>query len=236
MMNDGRQQEALRLFQGALESMLGQGRLVSGDLNMDDIPALPAGTNVCRRGAPEGCVPTTGDTESDGVDYARMVPMSNIKHGVAEGLPVRSETPILPPQERGYDPYLYLTPFEILEHHSESTQLSSAIIVFNLGLCYHSFGNRHPKSAALYEIAAAILAEEELTDETFLIRIALLNNFGAWCYENAEGEPLRNCMEHLSELLDDDARSNSLPEGVFRNVGLNVRWFLQPPDASSPAA
>jgi hypothetical protein len=146
---------------------------------------------------------------------------------------VPTTTDSVPIESRGYNPYLYAQPFE-LPSNPTSTQHTSAIIVFNLGLVYQSMSRSAPKAASFYEISAALLASEVDFIETTEIRIAIMNNFGVWCYENGDGETLRTCMEQLGTLLDRSV--DEIPTEVQEGVFSNIRWFITPPTGGSPAA
>jgi hypothetical protein len=148
---------------------------------------------------------------------------------------VPTTTDLVPIESRGCHPYLYAQPFE-LPINSTSTQLTSAIIVFNLGLVHQSMNRSAPKAAAFYEISAALLANEAEFIDTTPLRIAMMNNFGVWCYENGDGESLRTCMGLLSVLLDRSADRMTME--VQEGVRSNIRRFLHPSHSTgaSPAA
>ena len=143
-------------------------------------------------------------------------------------------TPAVPLESRGYNPFIYLQPFELPNTSFASTQLTSAVIVFNLGLVHHCASRNSPKTAAFYEIAAALLSSDLDLMRSSLLRTAIINNFGVWCYENGEGESTRMCMEHLSRIID--ASCTTMSTVVEEGIRLNIQWLLTPPTGGSPAA
>lgn len=150
---------------------------------------------------------------------------------------------VVPTLERGYEPYLYKTFFHVPDH-SESIYISSSYIVFNMGLAHHLDRRIAPHSANYYEIAASMLSiDATLTPDTLLLRMALLNNLGVWCYENGEGDSMRTYMEELSLILTNEnvegntvVTSQSGSEAFFVGIRSNIQWLLTPLNGGSPAA
>jgi hypothetical protein len=153
-----------------------------------------------------------------------------------------------------YEPYLYTIPFLI--HETDMTSSSSSIIngtqsvscriVFNIGLIHQMVCRSTNKVASFYEIAATLLSslpvvaqgDEETARIMILLRIAILNNFGVWCYENGEGESMMNSFEQLVETIDDDQAllSNYVDSVVVQGVRANIQAFLTPQNGVSMAA
>jgi hypothetical protein len=151
---------------------------------------------------------------------------------------------------RGYEPYLYRIPFllpgnEVTSASQEVTEAAQSIscrIVFNLGLIHQTVCRTSCKVASFYEIAATLLSSlpSEFADSsdmaaiTVLLRIAILNNFGVWCYENGEGESMMNSFEQLVDTLDED--QDLIDPSVLRGVRANIQAFLTPNNGASLAA
>jgi len=118
-----------------------------------------------------------------------------------------SSTTVVPVESRGYNPFICRTPFAIPESDtvpSRNRLYQSAVIVYNLGISHQWFSRYSPKAAAFFEISAALLSSGGgTTEESFLLRICLLNNFGVWCFENGDGDAMRTSLEHLALVLDE---------------------------------
>jgi hypothetical protein len=158
-----------------------------------------------------------------------------------------------------FDPYLYLHPFTINDCNSnnnddlstspsrdpmnsstcdktliESTNMS-LIIVFNVGLVYHTINRSSIKAFYMYQIAAALLASlpRPIDSKSLLLHVAVLNNFGVWCYENHEYDAMTICFEELMDLLDDNCHDDDdddpsavLDVTVKRGIFTNLRACL----------
>ena len=236
MMGEGNFVVALDFFRGALESKLAYERTNGpfGNVNAAQ-PLLLLNQRCVTPSSDEGDSP---EMESD--PQPPPEPEPNID---SEGEPRISPAPDtsnnddmstpVPAESRGYQPFLFRHPFELPDGLT-STERTSATIVFNLGLVHHLQSRTSERAAAFYEISAALLATEPDSPASTLIKIALLNNFGIWCYENGDGESLRTCMEHLSAVVE--RISFPLSPDVARGVHANVQWLLTPPNGGSPAA
>ena len=145
----------------------------------------------------------------------------------------------VPPECRGYSPYMCWTPFPLAEDSDLqlNNQYTSAVIVFNLGLVHQWFSKYSPKTAAFYEISAALLSSVVSTmDDSLRLRISLLNNFAVWCFENADGDAMRISLDHLSGVLDDPVSTQILEPQVMQGMRTNIQWLLTPLNGGSPAA
>jgi tetratricopeptide (TPR) repeat protein len=226
-LESGREEIALDLFRGALEAKLSYERSQQ---------SYHVETN--QRCVTPDCLSTAEDHLANLPSYLRQPSPEPSPQGVEPMSSSRAPTTtdLVPLESRGYIPYLYAQPFAF-QSNSTSTQLTSAIIVFNLGLVYQLMGRSAQKAAAFYEISAALLANEpDFIDTTCtLVRIAMMNNFGVWCYENGEEESLRTCMERLAVVLDCSAGTTMTME-VQEGVRSNIRLFTAPPSGASPAA
>lgn len=244
LMDVGNQQIALELFRGALESKL--------SFERNQRPSSGSGTDQglvqrCVTPDPPDCLNraeihlTNLDSYLTQVRSEEQEPPSaqdTLILRLQESVNVLDDTLAVPLQSRGYDPYLYKNPFSIADDStSRSTQVTSSAIVFNLGMVHHCLSRTSPKTAAFYEISAALLASIPETPETLLLRIALLNNFGVWCFENGDGESMRTCMEHLLIAIEDEGEDSSIVSAsVKQGVLSNINWLLTPLNGGSPAA
>lgn len=251
-LSHGHSSVALELFRGALETKLAHERLnppppepsmeEEYDYEDEEYYGHEEGMagGLYDKGAqpespPERCV--TPECVVRAENHLSRMDEYTIQNATDESHPTSeppSDSPAVPYESRGFDPYLYELPFHLPSNGTASTQLTSAIIVFNLGLVHHLASRTSAKAAAFYEIAAALLAGEVPAQDSALLRVVLLNNFGAWSYENGDGESLRTCAEHLSTLVR-EARQWIDPQ-VERQVQRNVDWLLTPPTGGSPAA
>jgi hypothetical protein len=167
---------------------------------------------------------------------------------------------ILHPRGGYYEPYLYTIPFVIPEPDStsltsssqQSIQMSQSVscrIVFNLGLIHQTICRTSSKVASFYEIAATLLSSlpSTMSDDNndvatmILLRIAILNNFGVWCYENGEGESMMNSFEQLVDTIQDDndiltESSSMIDPSIIHGVRANIQAFLTPHNNVSLAA
>jgi hypothetical protein len=144
------------------------------------------------------------------------------------------QEPAVPYETQGYSPYICQRPFELPLNRTTSTQLTSAAIIFNLGLVHQVVSKASAKATAFYEIAAALLSSEDSSGESALLRVALMNNYGVLSYLNGEGEALALCMEHLSTVLREP--HPVIDTEIERNIHRNINWFLTPLNGGSPAA
>jgi len=149
-----------------------------------------------------------------------------------------SSTTVVPVESRGYNPFICRTPFAIPESDtvpSRNRQYHSAVIVYNLGISHQWFSRYSPKAAAFFEISAALLSSGGgTTEESFLLRICLLNNFGVWCFENGDGDAMRTSLEHLALVLDEQPQLEH--SEMVRGMRTNIRFLLTPLNGGSPAA
>jgi hypothetical protein len=221
---NGHKSVALELFRGALESKLAFERAH---------PPTSTSPQVESRSR-ERCVTPESVLRAEG-HLSRMDLYSTPNHN-DEPYPVLeiAQEPAIPYDIQGFEPYLWQQPFQLSTTSSASSQVTSAIIVYNLGLIHQIASRTSAKAAAFYEISAALVASEDPTADSALLRVALMNNFGVWSFINGEGEALGTCMEHLSMVLREP--HPMVDADVERNVQRNVQWFLAPPNGGSPAA
>jgi hypothetical protein len=193
MMGVANENVALELFRGALESKLafercqmplvnisGQGEVVQRCVT----PDLPVCLN--RAEMHLGNLDTYLSQENS-VEH-RSIHHDLLIERLEEGASEMDDGMTVPLQCRGYDPFICKAPFEIPENEAVITQITSSVIVFNLGLVHQCMCRTSPKAASFYEISAALLASIPETSDTLLLRISLLNNFGVWSFENGDGD------------------------------------------------
>jgi hypothetical protein len=94
----------------------------------------------------------------------------------------------------------------------------------------------------MYQIATALLLSlprPKKDSVSFLLNVALLNNFGVWCYENHEYDAMTSCFEEIIDLFDDTYHDdpddddendilNVLDMTVKRGIFSNLRACLPP--------
>jgi hypothetical protein len=171
-------------------------------------------------------------------------------------------------------PYLYqeamLITSQVLNVDDETSQqlIMGSIVVFNLALVHQLRDRNCVQASSLYELSASLLqslstaaAPSQVLQVTWPLRLALLNNFGVWCYDNGDGECMITCMEYLRIALDattaatptkssrgsnnasdamDEASDNddddATMDNVERGMRSNINRILTPHHGSSPAA
>jgi hypothetical protein len=247
LMENGNENVALELFRGALESKLAFERrqLVIDEFaaNRHDLPQCPSPLS---EGSPELMM---GSARPDCLVQAEMH-VQNLETYLSCAAPTEPSTGStadssttadgmisVPRQSRGYDPFLYKTPMQIPDG-SRWAQLTSSMIVFNLGLVHQMVSRESSAAAVFYEIAVSLLPHMASTSpDELLLRAALLNNFGVWCFENGDGECMRICMEQLAIAMEEfDRELVALDTTTLQGLRLNVQWLLTPLNGGSPAA
>ena len=154
-----------------------------------------------------------------------------------------------------YVPYLYLIPFSIKLAHSlslESTTdvistctpdeetlvsmestISSAMMMFNLALAHQTMDRTSHKAYLIYQLALTLLSAlpPPIDSPSLLLHVAVLNNYGVWCYENLEYSSSVTCFVELMDMLDescsdDDDIMLTLNSSIKRGIFCNVRAVL----------
>lgn len=210
----GNELVAFDLFCGALQSKLNNA--LQANLPPDET-IMRAESHILNF-----CSHVAASRNAEGIIRHPVVPKE--EHGSDEELGV-------PLQSRGYEPFLIQEAFMIPDN--ASTQLACSTIVFNLGLLHHSACRTSQRAAEFYEISSGLLAMVQGSSATLPLRIALLTNFGVWCYEMGIGGPMRSCMEHLEESLREVQPVDS---PTHRGLSANIRELLIPSQGASPAA
>jgi hypothetical protein len=262
LMTAGNHNAALELFRGALESKLSfERRAFSGrddasiercvTPDMSDTEVSPSSSSSSRSDNED--LPTTTldtylelsrSTEVGPQHLPRQSPQFvTFNDGVTMMISMPSATSNS--GGGGCEPFLYTKPFAVPEETNGSvsqctTQATSCRIVFNLALIHQLVCRSSAKAASFYEIAATLLSSlpDEQDDEIFVLRLVLLNNFGVWCFENAEGESMMACFEQLVETLqnEDEMSSLSIDPSILHGIQRNIQAFLTPMNGVSLAA
>lgn len=264
LMTAGNHNAALELFRGALESKLSferrsfsgreappMERCVTPDMN-DIAPCSSSSSSTSSIEGPSSTTSTNLDsylelsrnTEAGPQHLPQQSHFLTFNDGISMTISIPSTLPTS--GGGGYEPYLYTKPFAVPEETNESssstTQAMSCRIVFNLALIHQMVCRSSAKAASFYEIAATLLSSlpDEQDEEIFVLRLVLLNNFGVWCFENAEGESMMACFEQLVETLqieDDDGMSSlSIDPSILSGIQRNIQAFLTPMNGVSLAA
>jgi hypothetical protein len=165
---------------------------------------------------------------------------------------------IAKPTKTGSSPYIYTHLFLIQDQHvtscvpveestpdsmvlsstttvdstmaSLSSVTTSAMILFNLALTHHSQDRTSVKASSIYEIALTLLnaLPPATTSESLLLHVAVLNNYGVWCYENQDFDVAFTCFGEVIHLFneagttfEDDEFSNfdvAAKRGFYNNL------------------
>ncbi len=110
----------------------------------------------------------------------------------------------------------------------EST-ISIAMMMFNLALVHQTMDRASHKAYLIYQLALTLLsALPPPTDsQALLLHVAVLNNYGVWCYENLEYSSSVTCIEELLDMFDESysgdndvtlTLNSSIKRGIFYNV------------------
>jgi hypothetical protein len=236
--NVGNHVAALELFGGALEAKRTT-EMTHGAPQPQDSTTRPPPLDCVRRAEVhlQSLSSYLTSTSTSSQQALSVGELHEILHQHGSSINAGSDMITVPLSSRGYDPYLYKIPFRISDDQQESPLLSSSAIVFNMGLVHQMISRTGQKTADFYAIAASILSIPPLLSDTLLIRIALLNNLGVWCFENGEGGSMRTCMEQLSIVTsEEEAEASALDAGVLAGVRSNIQWLLNPLNGGSPAA
>lgn len=126
---------------------------------------------------------------------------------------------------------------------SSTYSILSATISFNLGLAHQLRNPGEASVARYYHISTAALYDTPDSHDTFLLAVAALNNFAAWCYANGNVVGTQSCLQKLSTLLHDEEYTYDLnthdgdhhePRSLQQGVMSNIR-FLGSKHAASPS-
>ena len=109
---------------------------------------------------------------------------------------------------------------------SAESLIDCIIIIFNLALMYHSNDRASTKAFSLYQIATALASTLPIPSdsESLMLNVAVLNNFGIWCFENQEYPSMVACFEEMTYLIDesdDDVTlmiQGTMKYGIYRNM------------------
>ena len=105
------------------------------------------------------------------------------------------------------------------------------MIIFNLAWVEHANTRRSQQAQQLYQLAAS-LSIPRIANPRYkapsppisALGVAILNNWGVWCYENNDIDRAQQCMEHLSRILDsvEKAKPSAAPSSYERTVAAAV--------------
>lgn len=129
-----------------------------------------------------------------------------------------------------YSPFIFCRPMRLPTNKRLPSRNESATIIFNLALVDHLKNRASQQAVQLYELAMTLLTGE-VVDE---LGVALMNNIGAWCYENGDLEGTMTCIGHLSIFLG--SCSGLLNEEQRDGLQANVLWMTNSSYIASPAA
>ena len=153
-------------------------------------------------------------------------------------------------------PYLHLTPFAInglctgeirpsppqstpdvtATATRDETQLASMestiyslMIMFNLALAHHTKDRASMKAFAIYQLAITLLTAlpPPTNSQSLLLHVAILNNYGVWCFENHESSFMAMCFEEMIHILDEAYSGDNditltlgveVKRGIFHNL------------------
>lgn len=122
---------------------------------------------------------------------------------------------------------------------------TTAMLLYNMGLCYHSKGIRIGDSKALeralyfYQLAHKTLTENQpLFDETLarFILLALTNNLGHVHSHFFNLEGTTSCHDHLILLLSGAAFDTTMSDDEYLFFFKSMYYFLDVKTVASPAA
>jgi hypothetical protein len=283
LMELGHYQVALDLFRGALESQVASVSSDGDDHNAMSPPeecqraeqsvstvVLEPGGDCFSRAEyhvnnlltylNEGTARTTSSSESQTIEYHQGIVDPLTSH--------ESSDPniLIPVSCRGYNPYLYTTPFSLPEFNSSeatpsdagsgiafSTQLTCCMLVFNLGLIHHTLGRHNHSPIHFYDIASTILSSctacdgdgnddesSSVSTQLLQLQLAIYNNYSVWCYENGDAENMIIFLEYLEEILNEESLAASMIHAidpiVIRGIQSNIQSILLPEHGNSAAA
>ena len=129
-----------------------------------------------------------------------------------------------------YVPFIFCRPMRLPTYRQLPSRKESATIIFNLALVDHLTNRASEQAVQLYELAMSLVTGE-IVDE---LGVALMNNIGAWCYENSDLEGTLACIGHLSTFMG--ACSDLLNEEQKEGLQANVLWMSISSCVASPAA
>ena len=147
-------------------------------------------------------------------------------------------------------PYLYLTPFTInkgvngtvlanatatadTDNVLTESNFFSLMIMFNLALVHHAKDRTSMKAYSIYQLAITLLSAlpPPTSSQSLLLHVAILNNYGVWCFENHECSFTIMCFEEIMDIFDefyslDDDIILTLNVGVKRGIYSNLQAVL----------
>jgi hypothetical protein len=225
---------ALELFRGALELTLHRGGAAASVMD-GQVPAdtTSAASTVIQRAA----------LHLQNLHFYLNPSHKTVTDRVDCGLEEHGMIVVVPPRDRGYEPFIYKMPYFVPEDQPFCLTLLSCAIVYNIGLVHQWMDRDSPKTGKFYTIAAMLLMNDPLLavdyHGTLHLRLALLNNFGVWCYEHGVGDSMCTCLEHLASALDREEqtdRDSFVGTSLMQCLRFNIQWLLTPLHGASAAA
>lgn len=137
--------------------------------------------------------------------------------------------------------YIVPNPFELHETNERSADIDddvldliiSSKIIFNVALV-HQLSSTADVSGHFYELSGILLQNLPDMTETYMLRVALLNNFAVWSYNNGDHDYARVSLEELQEVIEQGGgHIDSITEQSLRQ---NINSILNPDFDNSPAA
>lgn len=103
---------------------------------------------------------------------------------------------------------------------STDSVVTSLVIIFNVALMHHMKDRASMKAYEIYQLAITLLwsLPPPEDSESLLLYVAVLNNYGAWCFDNHEFVSMIACFEELKNLIDD-----ACDDDVFLQVHETVK-------------
>jgi Tfp pilus assembly protein PilF len=75
---------------------------------------------------------------------------------------------------------------------------------------HHMSDHTSMKAHALYQIALTLQSTVPMpTDsESLLLHVAVLNNYGVWCFHNHDYDSMKSCFEEMEYMIDESTWSS----------------------------
>ena len=126
-----------------------------------------------------------------------------------------------------FTPDVGVTPND-MEFASTESMNNCLKIIFNLALVHHSYVSASMKVYSLYRIAITILSALPIPSDTesLLLHVAILNNYGAWCFHYHDSSSMVMCFEEIKYIIDESCCGNdeylmiddTTKYGIYQNI------------------
>ena len=116
---------------------------------------------------------------------------------------------------------------------TEST-IMSLTLIFNVALVHHMNDHSSMKAQGLYQLAITTQSTLPLPmdSDSLLLHVAVLNNYGVWCFHNHEYASMMACFEETEYMIDetatwtsDDDTAVTIDDTVKYGILGNLRAF-----------